>query len=94
MARARGKLAALTETGVEAVPDPKWWTGTLLPALREAGPGISYALVWRNANPASDRKGHFYAPYAGQASAADFVAFKNAPDVLFEDELPKLYRRP
>ncbi|HEX8413034.1 MAG TPA: glycosyl hydrolase [Sphingomicrobium sp.] len=92
MARARRKLAALTETGVEAVPDPKWWTGTLLPALREAGPGISYALVWRNANPASDRKDHFYAPYAGQASAADFVAFKNAPDVLFEDELPKLYR--
>ena len=94
MARARGKLAALTETGVEAVPDPKWWTGTLLPALREAGPGISYALVWRNANPASDRKDHFYGPYAGHASAADFVKFKNEPDVLLEDELPRLYRLP
>jgi mannan endo-1,4-beta-mannosidase len=93
MARSRGKLAALTETGVEAVPDPKWWTSTLLPALRAAGPGISYALVWRNANPASDRKDHFYAPYAGQKSAADFVAFKNEPDILFEDELPNLYRR-
>lgn len=94
MARARGKLAALTETGVETVPDSKWWTGILSPALKEAGPGVAYALVWRNANPANDRKNHFYAPYAGHPSAADFVAFKNDPAILFEDELPDLYRLP
>jgi mannan endo-1,4-beta-mannosidase len=94
MARARGKLAALTETGVEAVPDPTWWTGVLLPALKEAGPGISYALVWRNANNATDRKNHFYAPYPGHASAPDFVRLKQDPKMLFEDELPDLYRVP
>src|SRR5690606_25469462 len=26
MAEERGKLAAVTETGVEGVPDPTWWT--------------------------------------------------------------------
>ena len=94
MARERGKLAALTETGVETVPDPNWWTGTLLPALKapEVGGGIAYVLVWRNANDATDRKNHYYAPYPGQASAADFVRFKDDPFVLFEDELPPLYR--
>lgn len=94
IARERGKLAALTETGVEAVPDPRWWTGTLLPALKEAGPGIAYAVVWRNANPMLERTGHFYAPYAGHPSATDFVAFKQDETILFEDELPSLYRLP
>ena len=94
LARERGKLAALTETGVETVPDPHWWTGVLLPALKDPsiGGGIAYALVWRNANPANDRKDHFYAPSPGQASAADFVRFKQDPTILFEDELPPLYR--
>ena len=94
MARQRGKLAALTETGVEAVPDPTWWTGVLLPALKDPsiGRGIAYALVWRNANRASDRKDHFYAPYPGHPGAADFLLFKQDPAILFEDELPPLYR--
>ena len=93
MARARGKLAALTETGVETVPDPNWWTGVLLPALKEAGPGISYAVVWRNANSKAERPGHFYAPYAGHPSAGDFIRFRQDPNILFEDELPDLYGR-
>ena len=94
MARARGKLAALTETGVETVPHPNWWTQVLLPALKGAGPGISYVLVWRNSNDATDRKNHFYAPYPGHSSAADFIRFRQDPYVLFEDELPDLYRAP
>jgi mannan endo-1,4-beta-mannosidase len=93
-ARARGKLAALTETGVEALPDPNWWTGVLLPALKAPeARGISYVLVWRNANPAYDRKDHFYAPYPGQASAADFVKFRRDPMIWFEPDLPDLYKR-
>lgn len=92
MARERGKLAAVTETGVEAVPDPNWWTGVLLPALKEAGGGISYVLVWRNSNNETDRKNHFYAPHPRHPSVPDFIRFKKDPYVLFEDELPPLYR--
>lgn len=92
-AEARGKVPALTETGYETVPDPDWWTDRLLAALttEPAARRIAWVLVWRNANAARDRAGHFYAPYAGHASAADFVRFKEQPLVLFADELPPLY---
>jgi hypothetical protein len=35
LAEARGKIPALTETGVEAVPDSTWWTGTLLAGIKK-----------------------------------------------------------
>ncbi len=96
MARERGKIAALTETGVEGVPDSTWWTGKLLAALTadSAARGIAWALVWRNANADRDRAGHFFAPYAGHTSAADFRRFKQHPLILFADGLPGLYRMP
>ena len=40
------KPMALAEAGYEAVPDPKWWTGTLLKAIGDYK--ISYVLLWRN----------------------------------------------
>jgi mannan endo-1,4-beta-mannosidase len=94
LADAKGKLAAVTETGVETVPDSTWWTGTLLPAFRDdtVARRISWVLVWRNANMETDRKNHFYAPFAGHPSAPDFRRFRDDPLVLFEDELPDLYR--
>ncbi|HUF11456.1 MAG TPA: glycosyl hydrolase [Rhodothermales bacterium] len=93
MARERDKVAALTETGVEAVPDSTWWTNVFLRGIEadSVGKGISFALVWRNA---VDREGHFYAPYPGHPSVPDFVKFRNHPAILFEDELPDLYRLP
>jgi mannan endo-1,4-beta-mannosidase len=96
LADARGKVAALTETGVETVPDSLWWTRTLLPALDADSltRRIAWALVWRNANAATDRPNHHYAPYAGHPSAADFRRFRDHPLIAFEDELPDLYRLP
>jgi mannan endo-1,4-beta-mannosidase len=90
---ARGKLAALTETGLEAIPIRNWWTGTLLNSVITDNDtlGISYVLVWRNANPAYDRKEHFYAPYPGQKSAKDFQRFYDDPRTWFEKDLPNLY---
>ncbi len=93
LAEARGKIAALTETGLEGVPDEDWWTNRLLAAI-EGDPvarRIVYALVWRNANEA-DKPGHHYAPYTGHPSAPNFVRFYEHPFVLFADELPDLYR--
>lgn len=93
IAQQRGKLAAICETGVEAIPDSTWWTGTLLPAIKSDSltRRISYVLMWRNANLATDRQNHFYAPYAGQASVADFVRFRRDGLIKFEDDLPDLY---
>jgi mannan endo-1,4-beta-mannosidase len=51
LAEARGKIPALTETGVEAVPDSTWWTGTLLAGIKSDSVArrIAWVLVWRNA---------------------------------------------
>ena len=93
LAERRGKLPAFTETGLEGVPAPDWWTGRLLQAIQAdpVGRRISYVLVWRNANQA-DNPGHFYAAYPGQVSAPDMVRFRDSPFVLFGDEVPNLYK--
>lgn len=72
-----GKLFALTEAGCEGLPQADWWTSTLYPAIAESRP--LYVLTWRNA---CDNPCHFYAPYPGQASAADFVAFTEKDEIV------------
>lgn len=76
--KAHGKVIAVTETGYEGIPDNRWWTGTLLPALAKYP--LSYVLVWRNAR---EKVTHYYAPYPGHASAEDFKAFHDRPETLF-----------
>ncbi|MEO6455682.1 MAG: glycosyl hydrolase [Ginsengibacter sp.] len=84
-----GKLAAFTETGLESIPDTTWWTSTLLKALKSENIQLCYVLVWRN-----DRRSptHYYAPFPGQVSEADFIKFYNDPFTLFENDLPKFYK--
>ncbi len=90
LAQARGKLAALTETGLEGIPDSTWWTGKLLKALDHDADTrqIVYVLTWRNAYTIP---GHFYAPYPSHPSAEDFRRFYAHPLIYFENELPNLY---
>ena len=45
---------------------------------------ISYVLVWRNAR---ERENHYYVPYPGHPSAADFVNFYNDPRTLFAGDM-------
>ena len=100
LADARGKLAALTETGLEGVPDDDWWTNRLLRAI-EADPDarrIAWALVWRNANAearaaAGQSATHWFGPHAAGPDAADFRRFADSDFVLLESDLPDLYER-
>lgn len=87
LGKAHDKVSALTEVGYEGVPDAQWWTGTLWPVL-EKYPTLSYVLVWRNAR---EKVTHFYAPYPGQVSAADFVEFYKNPKTLFASDV-QLYK--
>ena len=64
------KLMCLSETGLEGIPDLKWWTETLYPVIKDFA--ISYVLTWRNA---WDKPGHFYAPWAGFEGEGDFKEF-------------------
>lgn len=86
IAEEHGKAMALTETGYEGLRCDKWWTEVLAPVLNRYP--ISYVLVWRNAH---DKAGHFFAPYPGQRTAADFVSFCNDKKTLFLHDVNGLY---
>lgn len=84
----RNKPIALTETGLEAIPIPDWWTNVLLPVLDQYP--VSYVLVWRNAR---ERPDHYYAPYPGHLSEADFIAFYRHSKTFFCRDV-QLYNNP
>lgn len=81
LAQEHGKLMCLSETGFEGIPDPAWWTGTLLPAIQDFP--IAYVLTWRNAH---DKPEHFYAAWPGSGDAPGFKAFAEKDNILFLNE--------
>ncbi len=89
IARSKNKPYAITETGFEAIPQADWWTTKLIKGImdNEISRGISYVLVWRNDNPK-----HHYAAHKGHVSEADFISFKNMPNVLFCGETKNMYK--
>lgn len=84
------KLAAFTETGLESIPNPTWWTDILLKALQKNKLQLAYVLVWRNDVTSPT---HFYAPFPGQVSEKDFMKFYDDPYTLFEKDLPAMYQK-
>ena len=72
------KLMCLSETGLEGIPDEKWWTERLYPAMKDFS--ICYVLTWRNAH---DKPGHFYAAWKGFENEADMKAFSEIDNILF-----------
>ena len=87
-AEKHGKLAAFTETGLESIPDPTWWTETLLKAMRMYDARLCYVLVWRNDVRSPT---HYYAPFPGHSSVPDFLEFYRDPYTLFEKDLTRIY---
>jgi len=89
LADEKDKVAALTETGYERIPQENWWTDMLLKHIKEdpVASRIAWMMVWRNG-----RTDHYYAPYEGHSSADNFIKFKEDPVTIFEDDLPKMYR--
>lgn len=78
--REHKKVTALTETGLELVTEPDWWTRILLPAMKDYE--LSYVLLWRNGRP-----DHYYVPYPGQKSADDFKQFYQDERTLFGKDI-------
>lgn len=84
-ARLHNKVGALTETGLQNLTQPDWYTAMLLKALRKEPLEFAYVLVWANS------KSGFWTPYKGHAAVADFLQFKDDPYVLFGDKVPDMY---
>lgn len=90
IAREKGKVAALTETGLEGVTKPDWFTEIILNPIKanDQEIDIAWVLVWRNANTT-----HHYAPYAGHPSVPDFQKFDEDPLTYFEKDMNNPYKR-
>ncbi len=88
-AKQHGKVAAFTETGLESIPNPTWYTGTLLKTLQTKGLELSYVMVWRNDQRSPT---HYYAPFPGHSSVPDFQKFYDDPFTLFLKDLKSIYR--
>jgi mannan endo-1,4-beta-mannosidase len=86
-AKARGKIAALCETGFSQIPQSDWWTKVLWETISKYP--LAYVLVWRNAVEKPD---HYYAPYPGQISANDFVKLEKEKRTLFQKDIKNMYR--
>ncbi len=89
LAQEKGKVAALTEFGLDGITDPDWYTTVFLPALRAdaLGSRIAYMMTWRNARPS-----HHYVPYPGHPAVEDFRTFLADPSILMGADAPGLYR--
>ncbi|WP_207531838.1 glycoside hydrolase family 26 protein [Desertivirga arenae] len=83
------KLAAFTETGLESVANPNWWTEALLKVIKRDSIRIAYVLVWRNDATSPT---HYYAPFPDHPSVPDFLKFYNDPYTLFESDLKQIYK--
>jgi len=71
---------------MEGIKVNDYFTRVLLPIIQPYD--ISYILFWRNAfnNP-----NHFYVPYAGHASAADFKKFTEDKKILMNKNISAMY---
>ncbi len=88
LSRQMDKIAALTETGYNGIPDSTWWTDYILNPIKNdsIARNISWMLVWRNFSTK-----HHFAPYPGHGSVSNFIKFENDPFTIFESDLPKMY---
>lgn len=88
VATQRGKIAAISETGLEGVRDTTWYSKTLLPILKDPRVRLAYVQVWRNSNYSS---AHHYAPFKGHPAEEDFVEFYKDDFTIFEDRIGDIY---
>jgi mannan endo-1,4-beta-mannosidase len=82
------KMMAISETGLETIPNDKWFTDVVLHTLNtnESTRKAAWILFWRNGRP-----DHFYAPHPGHPVVPDFIEFMNHDLMLSLSELPDLY---
>jgi hypothetical protein len=72
-----GKIPAITETGMERISYPGYFTDVVYKSIKDYK--VSYVLFWRNA---FNRPTHFYVPYPGGPGEDDFRKFATQPRII------------
>lgn len=85
LSQEKKKPCAVTETGIEGVKYPTYFTEEVLPALK--GNQLSFVMFWRNDD---EMKDHHFLPFKGDVSEKDFVKFCKDSKVLLLKDLRKV----
>lgn len=89
MAKLRGKVAALTETGYEVTsstpPINGWFSNYINYVMTANDVELAFVMFWGNSND------KYYIPTPSNANASDFKTFTDKSGVLLQNELPNLY---
>ena len=92
LAKAKVKIAALTETGYQVtnakIPITDWFSTYLYSALTSNDIEVSYAMLWNNTKDA------YFVPNGTVSNAADFKTFATKPKMALVNSLPKMYELP
>ena len=96
IAYTKNKPLALTETGLEnnnpeesSYYNKKWWTSMLYKIIENEP--VSFVLLWRNGDFPTNG-GHYFSAFRGCYSEKDFMDFSQKEQILFEDDLPDMYK--
>ena len=96
IAYTKNKPLALTETGLENnnpeesnYYNKKWWTSMLYKIIENEP--VSFVLLWRNGDFPTNG-GHYFSAFRGCYSEKDFMDFSRKDQILFEDDLPDMYK--
>lgn len=98
LSKEKKKPCGITETGIEGIRNSTgneyadYWTKEIL--LPVIGKDISMVVMWRNKYDPAHTGHHFYGPWIGHSSAADFVKFYESSFTLFSNDLPEMYQMP
>ena len=88
------KPCGVTETGIEGIKKngvayDTYWTNEISVPL--TGKKVSMVVMWRNKYDPSNTGEHFFAPFEGQSSAANFKLLYASSNMIFSKKLPNMY---
>ena len=93
LAKAKVKVAALTETGYQVTtsntPISGWFSNYVYNALTANDVEIAFVMFWSNGSGKN-----YYVPAPSCSNASDFVTFTNKSEALLVNELPDMYTIP
>jgi mannan endo-1,4-beta-mannosidase len=89
------KPCGVTETGIEGIvkngsPYDTYWTNEISTPL--VGKKVSLVIMWRNKYDPQHEGTHFYAPFEGHSSAANFKLLYASSNMIFSKKLPNMYK--
>lgn len=93
LSKEKQKPCGVTETGLETImkngaPYDTYWTNEI--SIPLIGKNVSMVVMWRNKFEPGGT--HYYAPFKGHSSSANFKLLFDSPHILFSKDLPDMHK--